>query len=61
MANKNPSPKTRFQSEGLAEKPVCVRLPVEVDVIVRSIEDKNSWLRRVICEAVEREFESSEQ
>jgi hypothetical protein len=40
----------------LAEKPIPVRLPVDVDAAVRQLSDRSSWLRRVITEAAQREL-----
>lgn len=36
----------------MAEKPVAVRLPVEVDAIVRDMPDRAEFLREVITQAV---------
>lgn len=50
--------RTRFVSNSavpLAKKPVAVMLPIVVDEYVRSLPNRTEWLRRVICEAVERE------
>lgn len=51
---------SRFSSpyeEQMAEKPISVRLPVNLDKKVRSLPNRTEWLRRVIAEAVERENE----
>lgn len=59
----NPNPKFKFKSEyegQVAEKPVSVKLPVEVDQFVRSLPNRTEWLRRVIVEAVEREQQTIE-
>jgi hypothetical protein len=53
---------TRFKP--LREKPLskrmtAVRLPVEIDLAVQSLgtpSERAEWLRRVICEAAEREL-----
>ena len=48
----------RFQPLGdspLAADAVAVRLPTEVDAVVRAIPDRADWLRRVITEAVVQE------
>lgn len=50
--------RTRFVSNSavpLAKKPVAVMLPVVIDEYVRSLPNRTEWLRRVICEAVEKE------
>lgn len=50
--------RTRFVSNSdvpLAKKPVAVMLPVVVDEYVRSLPNRTEWLRRVICDAVEKE------
>ncbi|MBD1864260.1 MULTISPECIES: hypothetical protein [Trichocoleus] len=66
----NPAPvqtpeflKKQFKPQGeippgtvLADKPVCVKLPVEVDAAVRSLSKSSDWLRRVICEAAQKEL-----
>lgn len=51
---------SRFSSpyeEQMAERPISVRLPVDLDKLVRSLPNRTEWLRRVIAEAVERENE----
>lgn len=40
----------------LADKPIPVRLPVDVDAAVRQLPDRSAWLRRVITEAAQREL-----
>lgn len=66
----NPAPvqtpeflKKQFKPQGeippgtvLADKPVSVKLPVEIDVAVRSLPKSSEWLRRVICEAARAEL-----
>ena len=37
----------------MANKPITVRLPIEVDEIVRAIRDKTEFLRQAISQAVE--------
>lgn len=36
----------------MADKPVAVRLPVEVDAVIRSMPDRAEFLREVITQAV---------
>jgi hypothetical protein len=45
----------------LAEKPIPVRLPVDIDAAVRKLSDRSEWLRRVITEAAQRELMTSTQ
>jgi len=54
---------TRFKPQGelppgarLAKKPLAVKVLEEVDIAVRSLPEQAAWLRRVICEAAEREL-----
>lgn len=45
----------RFEPSGqpvMAEKPICVRLPLEVDAAVRDMPDRAEFLREVITTAV---------
>ncbi|MGG6298139.1 hypothetical protein ACQ4M4_27410 [Leptolyngbya sp. AN02str] len=41
----------------LADKAICVKLPIDVDAWVRSLPDKSVWLRRVICGAAKAEMQ----
>ena len=46
----------------MAAAALCVRLPVEIDEVIRDLGDKRSeWLRRVIVEAAHRELMGNEQ
>jgi hypothetical protein len=36
----------------MADKPIAVRLPVEVDAVIRSMPDRAEFLREVITQAV---------
>lgn len=49
---------TRFKVKGDRPmgSPVSVALPLEIDALVRTVPNRSEWLRRVICEAVEREL-----
>jgi hypothetical protein len=40
----------------LADKPLCVKLPVDIDAYVRSLPHRSQWIRRVIVEAAKREL-----
>lgn len=42
-------------SESLAEKPICVRFPVEIDEALRAMPDKADWIRRAVFELAKRE------
>ncbi|AFY61173.1 hypothetical protein [Synechococcus sp. PCC 6312] len=44
-------------TEPLADKVVAVRLPVRAYRLVRAMPKRGAWLRRVIVEALEREFD----
>jgi hypothetical protein len=65
----NPSPRLEnlkpFKPKGkeaMAAAALCVRLPVEIDEVIRDLGDKRSeWLRRVIVEAAHRELMGNEQ
>lgn len=49
---------TRFQPAGeqpLADRPVSVHLPLELDAYVRSRPDRAEWLRRAIAAAAKQE------
>jgi hypothetical protein len=50
-----------YQAQGniegeLSKKAIAVKLPVDVDGVVRSIPNMAAWLRRVITEAAVREL-----
>ena len=57
MSNVRPDHLTRFRpgTVPLADRPTSVKLPIEVDAIVRAMPEPSEWLRRVICEAAARE------
>jgi hypothetical protein len=40
----------------LSKKAIAVKLPVDVDKVVRSYPNMAAWLRRVITEAAQREL-----
>jgi hypothetical protein len=40
----------------LSNKAIGIKLPVEIDEVVRSLPNKAVWLRRVISEAAQREL-----
>jgi hypothetical protein len=40
----------------LSNKAIGIKLPVEIDEVVRSLPHKAEWLRRVITEAAQREL-----
>ena len=49
---------SRFSSpyeEQMAERPISVRLSVEIDEKVRSLPNRTEWLREAIAEKLERE------
>lgn len=51
---------TRFQPKGdapMAERPLSVRLPSDVDAKVRSLPNRTEWLRDAILEKLQREAE----
>lgn len=63
MPEEKPRPDffTRFQpggGEGLVQRPICVRLPAEIDAAIRQLPglERSRWLRRVIVEAATREL-----
>lgn len=39
----------------LAGNPTCVKLPITLDAIVRSLPDRSAWLRAAILEKLERD------
>jgi predicted DNA-binding protein len=41
----------------MAEKPISVRLPKELDLRVRALPNRTEWLRKVIEQAIENEPE----
>ena len=60
--NPDPVRNGRFQSakdveEGveMAGNPTCVKLPITLDVIVRSLPDRSAWLRAAILEKLKRD------
>lgn len=45
----------KFISSGvpvMAEKPIAVRLPVDIDIAIRNMDDRSEFLREVISQAV---------
>jgi hypothetical protein len=49
---------TRFQQQGevaMAERPLCVRLPEDIDALMRGKENRTAWLRDAIMEKLWRE------
>lgn len=57
MTNPNPSQKLKplYGDEAMAEKPVCVRLPQDLDEYVRSLSNRAEWLREAAIEKWERD------
>lgn len=52
---------TRFQQKGsmpMAQQPLCVRLPSDLDAQVRSLPNRTEWLRDAILEKMQREAEN---
>jgi len=54
---------TRFKPQGeipsgikLAKKPLAVKVTEEADNAIRALPEQAAWLRRVICEAAQREL-----
>lgn len=50
---------SRFKPSGeesLAEKPVSVFLPKDIDEYVRALPNRSAWLRQAIVEAARREL-----
>lgn len=61
MINRPKDEQGRFISqnpEPLADKALSVRLPVSIDAVIRKLpsEQRAAWLRRVLCEAAQREL-----
>ncbi|MBE9108415.1 hypothetical protein IQ273_03145 [Nodosilinea sp. LEGE 07298] len=55
---------TRFQQQGevaMAERPLCVRLPEDIDRLMREKENRTAWLRDAIMEKLWREGALPEQ
>jgi hypothetical protein len=51
----------QFQPQGevngpLSNKAIGIKLPVEIDEVVRSLPNRSAWLRQVITEAAQREL-----
>jgi hypothetical protein len=49
---------TRFQQQGdvaMAKQPITVRLPEDIDAIVRSLPNRTEWLREAILDRLEQE------
>jgi hypothetical protein len=53
----------RSHPEPLADKALSVRLPVSIDAVIRAIpsHQRADWLRRVLCDAAQRELMEEEQ
>ena len=60
----NPNPKTdhlkpyqAIASENpLAEKPLTIRVPIDIDEAIRALPNRSVWMRRVLTEAAQREL-----
>lgn len=50
---------TRFQSQGkgtkAGQKPISVLLPVEIDAIVRAMDNRSEFVRQAVIEKLQRE------
>jgi hypothetical protein len=49
---------TRFQQQGdvpMAKQPITVRLPEDIDAIVRVLPNRTEWLRSAILEKLDQE------
>ena len=57
--SKKKSGSYRFQGKGLGtsdkQPPVCVKLPPEIDAIVRSLPNRSEFLREAIAEKLKRD------
>ncbi len=57
--NKNPNPEGRFKGKGLKttrkQRPVSVKLPPELDEIIKSLPNRSEFLREAIREKAIRE------
>ncbi|ACK74060.1 hypothetical protein PCC7424_5490 (plasmid) [Gloeothece citriformis PCC 7424] len=63
MSNKNPKtdhlkPYHAIASNNtpLADKPLTIRLPVDIDEAIRALPNRSEWMRRVLVEAAKREL-----
>lgn len=55
---------SRFESpyeKPMAEKPLSVRVEVDIDAYVRSLPNRTEWLREVIADAYERDIQAQQQ
>lgn len=55
---------TRFQQKGsvpMAQRPLSVRLPVDLDAKLRSLPNRTEWLRDAILEKMQREFDEQDE
>lgn len=58
MPKGNPNPKQKLKQlydKPVAERPVAVKLPQDLDAYVRSLPNKSEWLREAIAEKRERD------
>lgn len=56
MSNPNPKYKLKqIYDKPVAEYPVAVKLPVDLDAYVRSLPNKSEWLREAVAEKYQRE------
>ncbi len=54
---------TRFQQKGavpMAERPLSVRLPADLDAEVRLLPNRTEWLRDAILEKMQRQVDEKE-
>lgn len=40
----------------LAEKPLTIRVPVDIDEAIRALPNRSEWMRKVLTEAAQREL-----
>lgn len=56
MARKGGNPQKFFKHlEEMSETPLSVRVPVDLDLYVRSLPNRTEWLRQAIAEKRQRE------
>jgi len=50
-----------IQPDTLVHIARAIRLPIEIDAVVRSLPNRSAWLRRVFTEAAQRELINKEE
>ncbi len=45
-----------FEDVEMGRSPLCVKLPLEFDALIRPLPNRSDWMRRVLIEAAKKEL-----